>query len=75
MFESKVKPCLHILIMMIQEWKKVLLKSWRGWGFGSNLKGQQFTLVPNVAPQATWKCFITAQHVGLAVFAFSDQIS
>jgi len=53
---------------------KTLLKRWRGWSFGSNLKAQQFAFVPNVVPQATWKCLITAQQVGLAVFAFSDQI-
>jgi len=53
---------------------KILLKRWRGWSFGSNLKAQQFTFVPKVAPQATWKCFITTQQVGLAVFAFSNQI-
>jgi len=54
---------------------KILLKRWRGWSFGSNLEAQQFTFVPNVGPQATGKCFITAQQVGLADFAFSDQIS
>jgi len=62
--DSEVKIVMH----------KILLKRWRGWSFGSNLKAQQFTFVPNVAPQAACKCFITAQQVGLAVFAFSDQI-